>query len=512
MKKILSLMLVFAIFTSIMPMSFAVNIDETARFIAENVTSPTVGSIGGEWAVIGLARSGYDMPQEYWDNYYTRVLEYIEKCEGVLHTKKYTEYSRVILALTAIGADPKNAAGYNLLTPLSDFDNTVWQSVNGPVWALIALDSGNYPSDMRQQYVDKIVESQLNDGGWNLTSKGNGDSDITGMALTALANYKTQPKVKNAIDKALTFLSETQLDNGGFMTYGDETLESSAQVLVALSTLGIDINDARFVKNGNTVVDAIMAHRNPDGSFSHMKGKKTDLMATEQAFYALVAYERMKNGKPALYDMDDVDISVKNSKPVMHKDVVKNQQIIPDATFDDISDHKNQTAIETLASYGIITGRGDGTFDPDATMSRSEFAAIIVRSLGLDPKYINAFADVDDGKWYSGYIGTAYNYGIVNGKGEGKFDPFGTITRQEAAAMVARAASLCGMDTTIDVSILAQFGDYVFIHDWAKNSMAFCYEEDILDQSDMNTEPTRNILRCEIAQMLYNMLSKVELI
>ncbi|MBQ6835701.1 MAG: S-layer homology domain-containing protein [Clostridia bacterium] len=509
MKKILSLMLVFAMLSSV---SLAADAASTAKFIAETVTVPSVGSIGGEWAVIGLARSGYDMPQEYWDSYYTRVLEYIEKCDGVLHTKKYTEYSRVILALTAIGADPKNAAGYNLLTPLSDFDKTVWQGVNGPVWALIALDSGNYPSDLRQQYVDIIVESQLNDGGWNLTSKGNGDSDITGMALTALANYKTQPKVKNAIDKALTFLSETQLDNGGFMTYGEETLESSAQVLVALSTLGIDINDARFVKNGNNVVDAMLEYRNSDGSFSHIKGEKTDLMATEQAFYSLVAYERAKNGKSALFDMDDVEITVKNGKPSMHRDIVKNQLVNPDITFTDIGNHKNKDAIEKLASYGIITGRGDGTFDPDATMSRSEFAAIVVRALGLTPKYSNIFTDVEDGKWYSGYIGTAYNYGIVNGKGEGKFDPFGTITRQEAAAMVARAAALCGMDTTADVNILAQFGDYVFIHDWAKNSMAFCYEENILDQSDMNTEPTRNILRCEIAQMLCNMLSKVDLI
>ncbi|MBE6988070.1 MAG: hypothetical protein E7432_04745, partial [Ruminococcaceae bacterium] len=177
MKKIIALMLVFAMLSSV---SLAADTASTAKFIAETVTAPQVGSIGGEWAVIGLARSGYDMPQEYWDSYYTRVLEYIENCGGVLHNKKYTEYSRVILALTAIGADPKNAAGYNLLAPLSDFDKTVWQGVNGPVWALIALDSGNYPSDIRQKYVDKIIESQLNDGGWNLTSKGSGDSDITG--------------------------------------------------------------------------------------------------------------------------------------------------------------------------------------------------------------------------------------------------------------------------------------------------------------------------------------------
>ena len=116
----------------------------SAAYMVSAVKAPEVGSIGGEWAVIGLARSGYPVPANYFDDYYARVEKYVKDCAGVLHERKYTEYSRVILALTAIGRDPANVAGYNLLTPLGDFEKTIWQGLNGPIWALIALDSGSY--------------------------------------------------------------------------------------------------------------------------------------------------------------------------------------------------------------------------------------------------------------------------------------------------------------------------------------------------------------------------------
>ena len=82
--------------------------------------------------------------------------------------------------------------------------------------------------------------------------------------------------------------------------------------------------------------------------------------------------------------------------------------------------------------------------------------------------------------------------------------------------MVARAAKLCGMDTALEnyeiLNVLAQFGDYISIDAWARESMAFCYGEDILDQSDLNVAPKRAILRCEIAQMIYNMLREANLL
>jgi len=188
-------------------------------------------------------------------------------------------------------------------------------------------------------------------------------------------------------------------------------------------------------------------------------------------------------------------------------------------TFDDITGvnaHKNQIAIESLASRGIINGKTEKAFEPEATMTRAEFATIIVQGLGLEPLDNNKFTDVARGEWYAPYIGTANSYGIVNGNTDTTFNPNGTITKQEAAAMIARAAKLCGMNNDVDGGavrdVLAQFADYVKTDDWARESLAFCYQENILDQSELEIQPDSLIRRCEIAQMLFNMLGIANLL
>ena len=510
-------------------------VTKSASYMLDAVKQPQVGSIGGEWTVIGLARSGHDVPQKYWDNYYAAVEDYVEDCSGVLHKKKYTEYSRVVVALTAIGADPADVAGYDLLKPLGDFDKTIWQGINGPIWALIALDSGSYEMPVnaeaktqatRQMYIDEILSRQLNDGGWNLSDKGgNGqsDPDVTGMALQALAKYQAQSAVKAATDKALTCLSKMQDSDGGYASWETSNSESVVQVIVALCELGIDLNDSRFIKNGSTLLDNLFSYRNADGSFSHTaNGSGNDQMSSEQGFYGIVAVMRAMQGKNSLYRMSDCSIRVSGNAgldtiglPGKHADVQKVPVTVPGTTFADITNHANKTAIEELAARGIITGYNATSFGPNDTMTRAQFATIVVRGLGLPLMTTNNFSDVKAGSWYASYVGTAYSYGIVNGRTATTFDPEGTITRQEAAAMVARAAKLCGMDTELEtyeiLNVLAQFGDYMSIGEWARESMAFCYGEDILDQSDWNVEPNRAILRCEIAQMLYNMLVKATL-
>ena len=509
---------------------------KSAQYMLDAVPKPQVGSIGGEWAVIGLARSGYAVPQTYWDTYYATVESYVKSKKGVLHTKKYTEYSRVTVALTAIGADPTNVGGYNLLTPLGDFDKTVWQGINGPIWALIALDSGNYDMPQnktaktqatRQMYINEILRRQLDDGGWNLTDeggKGTSDPDITCMALQALAKYQSQSKVKTATDKALNCLSKMQDSKGGFSSWGTANSESVVQVIVSLCELGIDLDDSRFVKNGKTLLDNLLGYRNTDGSFRHTAdGSGSDQMAAEQGFYGIVAVMRTMQDKNSLYRMDDTTIRVTGTTgsasvglPGKHADVKKSPVTASGTTFPDIVGHKNKTAIEALASRGIILGYDTGKFGPNDTMTRAQFATIVVKALGLPTAKTGNFKDVPASAWFAPYVGTAYTYGIVNGKSATVFDPDGLITREEASAMVARAAKLCGMDTKLETyeirNVLAQFGDYVTVADWAKESVAFCYSEDILDQSDLDVKPTRNILRCEIAQMLYNLLQKANLI
>ena len=517
-------------------------VTDTAAYVLDTVKKPQVGSIGGEWAVIGLSRSGYKVPEKYYQAYYATVESYVKACGGVLHNKKYTEYSRVILALTAIGKDPSKVAGYNLLTPLGDYDKTIYQGLNGPIWALIALDSGNYgmPRNAaaavqatRDMYVDRILDCQLADGGFSLfggtaeATAGDAvsDPDITGMALQALAKYQDRADVKKVTQEALSRLSEMQDADGGYSSWGTTNSESVVQVLVALTELGIPLDDARFVKNGKTLLDNLLSYRQADGSFLHTAGGGgSNQMATEQGLYGLVAAQRALDGKNSLYRMSDA-LSVSDAPggpaggtglPEKHADVRSVPITAPGKTFDDIIFSDSITAIEALAARGIMTGRDTGLFDPDANMTRAEFAATVVRALGLTPAASNTFSDVPSGEWYAPYVGTASTYGIVGGVGNGIFKPTGTITRQEAAVMVARAAKLCGLDTAMDTAairdVLAQFIDYVQVASWARESMAFCYGAEILDQSDLSIRPETAITRCDIAQMLFNMLGSANLL
>lgn len=287
----------------------------TGDFMA-TLGTPTVNSTGGEWMVIGLARSGRTVPAGYYDN----VVEYVKAKADAnerLHPTKVTDNARVILALTAIGKDVTNVGGHNLLKGLDNMDYVQTQDINGPIFTLIALDSHNYPTmgDVtREKLIQVILDAQLNDGGWDLSAD-KADPDMTAMAIQALAPYyKTNETVKAAVDKALEALSALQRSDGGFGSWDTVNSESCAQVIVALTALGIDPTaDSRFVKNGHTVLDALAGFYVTGGGFRHTAGGERNDMATEQGYYALAAYYRFANTQTRLYDMSDVTIQTGGS-------------------------------------------------------------------------------------------------------------------------------------------------------------------------------------------------------
>lgn len=285
--------------------------DLCAQMLLKLVPEPTYSSVGGEWSVIGLSRWEGKLPERWIECYWNNLCDYISGCGGVLSDRKYTEYSRVILAATAIGKNPADINGYNMLLPLADFEQTVFQGTNGPVYALLALDSGDYEIPVntagglqatRELYVDYILNAESEGGGWSLAG-GAADVDITAMTLQALAKYRDRIDVAEAVERALAFLSAQQNDQGSFTSFNAESSESISQTITALAELGVSLDDSRFVKNDNTLMDALLRYQNSDGGFSHLVGGETDLLATEQAFYALIAVSRMEQGKSSLYDM-----------------------------------------------------------------------------------------------------------------------------------------------------------------------------------------------------------------
>ena len=279
--------------------------------IKKKVPTPTIGSSSGEWAVLALARGNADVLNSYYDGYYDRVVAYVRDniSSGKLNADKSTDNARIALALTAIGEDPTSVGGHNLLTALDDVTYDLKQGINGPIWALIALDSKNYTSSSRDELIEAILGNRTSDGGWALDGTVT-DVDMTAMAIQALAPYyKSNKNVQDVVDAALAWLSTKQSSDGGFSSWGNANAESCAQVIVALSALNIDADtDSRFVKNGHSALENLLTFEQADGSFLHTlpgSDKDNNQMSSEQGTYALVAYDRFKTGKNSLYNMTD---------------------------------------------------------------------------------------------------------------------------------------------------------------------------------------------------------------
>ena len=316
MKKLICFVLALALLCPFTAFAAGSKTDAIYQTTEEQLLScpvPQVGSIGGEWLVIGLARAEI-LPDETAEGYYRNVVDYInEKGSAKLDRNKSTENSRLILALSALGKNPEDVNGYNLLQPLADFNFVKKQGINGPVWALIALDSLQYEipettskeQTTREKLFDYILEKQLPAGGWAIGEQG-ADPDMTGMAIQALAPYyKKNEAVKCAVDKALGYYSAIQRDDGG-LSEATDSPESCAQMITALSALGIDPEtDGRFIKSGNSIVDCLLRFSLENG-FAHNIGGEYNQMSTEQAFYAMTAANRLREGKSSLYDMCDL--------------------------------------------------------------------------------------------------------------------------------------------------------------------------------------------------------------
>lgn len=285
--------------------------DRASAYLTAAVSAPRYGSLGGEWTVLALARGGADTETAYFTGYCAALEQTVREANGVLSERKYTEYSRVILALSALGKDARDVAGFDLTLPLGDYEKTAAQGVNGVIYALLALDSRDYPMPQnaaastqatRQLYVDAILAAQLTNGGWSFMGE-DADPDLTAMALQALAKYREQSSVQLAANRALVCLSAMQNADGGFSSWGSENAESCAQVLLALNALDLGTDDSRFVKNGHSVLDALLTYQNADGGFCHERSGETNLMASEQAACALASLVRAERGESGLYRM-----------------------------------------------------------------------------------------------------------------------------------------------------------------------------------------------------------------
>lgn len=513
-KKIISLILILTLTLSVS--SFSMPDDkvlcETLSFILSTVREPQNAQTGGEWSVMGVARSGVTAPTEFYDCYYNNLIKKLSEQKGILHEKKYTEYARAVLALTSIGKNPENVGGYNLLSFLEDYEKVIFQGSNGAAYALLALDCGSYNSGMREKYISYILSNQLENGGISLSGK-EADVDVTAMCVQALSKYTHKEDVKLSVNRALDFLSLSQSSDGGFLNYGVENSESTFQVIMALCELGENVLSERFIKNGNSLIDNMLSYYDGKGGFYHTKdADKMNLMAAEQALYTLVNLKRIKEGKPSFYRMTD-SLSYESAEKTEDK-IYNIPAFVAPKVFTDISASENKEAIENLAGRGILNGKTESEFFPDDKVTRAEFAAIIVRALGLKEKGEIKFSDVTANDWFFEGVSICFNYKLISGISESLFSPQSFITKQEAAAITARTADILNMKNSLNEAeirnILSQFDDYLTCDSWAVSSLAFLYDKDILSQDELLIEPKKEMTRGEIAEIIFRLIKELK--
>lgn len=270
--------------------------NSVAESVYENVPEPITGSIGGEWSVIALAKSSYDIGDEYYDKYYETLCKYVKDMKGNLSSSKFTEYARPSITLAAIGKNPENVEGYDLMKPATDFDFVKRQGINGPVFALIAANMCGYKPVLikEDEYIEYILSCEIEGGGFSLEgSKGSPYIDITAMVVQALSFYIDRGEVKETVDRAVAVMADMCQKNGGY-----DSSESISQTIIALTAVGIDpMADDRFATDGKNLVDVLCEYKTEDNMFEHEKGGGSDIMATEQALCALDAAILYKEGK-----------------------------------------------------------------------------------------------------------------------------------------------------------------------------------------------------------------------
>ncbi|WP_051280559.1 S-layer homology domain-containing protein [Anaerovorax odorimutans] len=186
--------------------------------------------------------------------------------------------------------------------------------------------------------------------------------------------------------------------------------------------------------------------------------------------------------------------------------------------FADVEGHWAQNAIDDMASRMVVTGMGNGNYNPNSAVTRAQFAAIVVRALGLEEGVgLNTFSDVSQSDWYCGCIGTAWSYGIISGYADGNFAPKDKITREQAMMIMARAMNITKLNVELsDSDITTLLGGYLDdgnISKYARESTAVCIKSGIISgKGSKALAPKDNMTRAEVAVIVQRLLQKSELI
>ncbi len=281
-----------------------------SQWLPKNISVSEVGAnkidFYLDWTVFAMARSGNDGFNEDYANYIGAAV----KANAADFT--LADNARIAFSAMAVGLNPKNIGGVNLIKAVSGADLSAETKTVPAAFALIVLDSRGYLAfSQRKELKSLLLSAQRSDGGFNYMIKDTGgyttasDVDSTAIVLQALAPYKRNSVVSTAIDKALVYLQSQILTDGGYGSWGTGSAESTSQVLTALSALKINPLSSEYIAaSGKNILDSLSGYINNDGG-GRCWNNSSDIMTSYQMLYGLSAYSRYQTGSASLYNMTD---------------------------------------------------------------------------------------------------------------------------------------------------------------------------------------------------------------
>ncbi|HHY74412.1 MAG TPA: DUF4430 domain-containing protein [Bacillus bacterium] len=463
--------------------------NQLIRYLQEDQTQ-------SEWEDFGLARLNLADKKAV----IAGIIKKLTEANGDF--RKITDYERYALTVHALDGNPTSIGGYDLIEKIYNNERMTLQGTNGLIFALIALDSGHYqvPSNAkwnREKILAEILTNQNKDGGFSLVNGEASDVDITAMAISSLANYKEMENVSSAIDKAINWLSSVQQGSGGFIADGAENSESAAQVIIALTSVGIDPQGSLFTKAKGNVISNLLSYQTKDGGFANLKNEASNQIASEQALLALIALDRFNNSMGSIYLFTNEEKA---------KEAVKSIPVFADEK--QISSYALQSIYEAFDKeimYGVE--KEPLKFAPLEPLTRAQFTAILVKLLEGEAYEQNniIFEDVKPGQWYYSVVMRGHQLGIISGTSATTFNPNEAITREQVAVILARAFQLVqkqeASKTIIykDIANLSQYNQ-VAIEALYDHNLMKGYEGGLFKPNDLVTREMGAVLAVRIAE------------
>ncbi len=266
-----------------------VSVEELLQSLRRHYADPAYEDSQSDWVAFDLAAYAGK------DNVFASAgakNRFIAKAMENIRPGNATDHERVALMMTALGIDASE-----LIDAIAQLPGEKMDSVNAQAFALLAYDAGQYAlpenaANTRETAAAYLLAHQNADGGWAYYGDVS-EASMTAMVLSALAPYRDDPAVEAAVQEGIECLSALQTAGGGYGYDGVENSNDAATVVIALTSLGIDAgSDARFVKNGNSVLSSLLSFVTEDLQFGYDSNAEANAYATEQGFRALIAYSR----------------------------------------------------------------------------------------------------------------------------------------------------------------------------------------------------------------------------